>query len=281
MKDVIVVGAGIIGTTVAKALREQQHLDVLLLDDNRPMGGSRASEGHLKPSWFGMKPAQYEPAMQVLSDTWSMIEEQYEVRPDGAETTVYRVNMDVVTKYPYTPGRVTNIGHLNNYPTVTYFADGIKYAERCRLLVVAAGCWVPELLPQYKVKGKRGVSFRFKHTIQRGYIEAWAPYKQLVAHQQGPLDVWIGDGTAILAKNWTPERTQECLRRCSESLGVRAGTTVRAFHGIRPYAPPLADGEPCLFERLGPRAWVATGAGKSGTIAAGWVTRRLLDAFST
>jgi glycine/D-amino acid oxidase-like deaminating enzyme len=81
MKDVIVVGAGIVGATVAKAFQAAGQ-DVLLIDSREPMAGTRPSGGHLKPSWLGgMKKAEYEPAMKLLDDIWGLEEAEFTIRP--------------------------------------------------------------------------------------------------------------------------------------------------------------------------------------------------------
>lgn len=276
MIDVIVIGCGIIGATVTKALQKQGRT-VLTLDSNRPMAGTTPSGGHLKPSWFsGMKKTEYEPAMELLSDTWGMAEEEFTIRPTGLSATVYRVDTDRVASTPRTYGEVTSVDQLHNYPLVVYNGKNGEPTEvRCRLLVVATGAWATELLPQIKVKAKQGVSFRISGKIDRGFIKPWAPYKQVVAHQQSANEIWIGDGSAIIPTNWTEERTRKCMIRCCGALQTKPANVLRTLSGLRPYCDSGSD--PCLLQQLGPRAWVATGAGKSGTIAAGWVANKLLN----
>lgn len=275
MRDTIVVGCGIIGATVAQALCKEGQ-DVLVLDDSRPNSGTAPSGGHLKPSWFGgMKKTDYEPAMKLLDDVWGLKEEEFAILAPVVgkitSTTVYRVDTDQVLLTPRKQGTVTEISQTHNFPRVVW--DGGE--ERCRLLVVATGAWAHELLPGVQTKVKQGVSFRLKGRLDRPFIKPWAPYKQIVTHQQGPEEIWVGDGTAVYPDNWKPERTRSCRERC---LGVVPGASVlREMVGWRPYCV-VSGSDPCLLKQLGPRAWVATGAGKSGTIAAGWVARRILDA---
>lgn len=274
MRDVIVIGCGIVGATVAKVLTKQGR-NVLVLDDGRPMSGTAPSGGHLKPSWFGgMKKEQSEPAMELLSETWGMTEEEFTVLPDGSKTTVYRVDTDQVVKYPRMKTTVTGIKFLNNYPIVQF----TEAEERTKLLIVAAGAWCGELLPEISVQARQGVSFRLKGKLQQPIIQQWAPYKQIVAHQQAADEIWVGDGSALLPANWTEERTRQCLGRCREALHLGSLQPTKTLIGWRPYCKTEAD--PCLLRKLFPRVWVATGAGKMGTIAAGWVAGRILDATS-
>lgn len=277
--DAIVVGAGIIGTTVAAKLRGEGR-EVLLLDDARPGSGTAASGGHLKPTWFGaMKKEAWEPALATLDEIWQLRKEMFAVKPDGQLTEVYRVDTDKVLEYPRTISRVNSIDSLWNYPAVNHGDVGGGFAtDRCRLLVVAAGVWCAEidesLTRGVVVRSKHGASFRFKGQIPSAFIEPWAPYKQIVAHQQNLGEIWIGDGTAVLTSNWDKERTKQCLERCRGALPdiLRpANLLPRITLGARPYCAPVNADEPCYLKRVQPRCWVATGAGKSGTVAAGWV----------
>lgn len=276
VRDAIVVGCGIIGATVSKALVSQGR-DVLTLDDNRPFSGTVPSGGHLKPSWFsGMKKSNYEPAMELLAELWGMKEETFSIWPLSIPATVYRVDTDEVVKYPRTVATVSQVGHLNNYPSVIYTEGSEVKEARCRLLVIASGVWASSLVPELKITAKQGVSFRLPGKLSQPLIRPWAPYKQVVAHQQSDNEIWIGDGSAILQGNWTEDRTKACLARCSNALGIEEAP-LKTLVGLRPYVT-YPGSDPCFLKQLGARAWVATGAGKSGTIAAGWVTRRILDA---
>lgn len=303
MWDAVVVGGGIVGATVASAL-ELEGCQVLLLDDGRTGSGTVPSGGHLKPSWFGGLPkAEYEPAMELLDRCWTLHSEEFAVREPllGStltHTTVYRVDTDQVVNRPKTLGRVTALHKLDNYPLVCYrtctdsdeggveddgfgSSNGSQFEDhevRCKLLVVATGAWAAQLVEGVQVQAKAGVSFRMPGTLAAPFVQPWAPYRQVVAHQQGDKEIWVGDGTAVLAENWSTERTTSCLTRCVGALGLNKGTQpLRTLQGNRPYCKTEGK-DPCLLKRLGKRAWLATGAGKSGTIAAGWAARRIIDA---
>lgn len=280
-KDAIVIGAGIIGATIAQFLRVKG-LDVLVLDSRHKMAGTRPSGGHLKPSWFsGIKKSDYEPAMETLDRIWGMSSEEFVIWPSPITTTVYRIDTDtVLSRYGSTVATVTGIRLEDSSLPVVEYREGSELKEtRTMLLVVAAGVWCRELLPGYfkegDLVGKRGVSFRLPHVLERPFIRPWAPYKQIVAHQQTATDIWIGDGTAILSKNWDETRTQACLSRCCNAVGLDvANTPARSITGIRPYYKGTGA-DPCFCKLVAPRCWVATGAGKSGTIAAGWAANRI------
>lgn len=267
MKDAIVVGCGIIGSTLSEVLTTQG-LNVLTLDCKEKLSGTKPSGGHLKPSWFGgLKKDVYEPAMETLDSVWGLKEEKFMEYPKQVLTTVWRVDTDIVTSYPSTYGKVTHITQQEQYPIVTYLdSNGKHIEERGRLLVVCAGYWTQELIPELKMSGKMGVSFRVKGNLSTGFLQPWAPYKQIVAHQQGENEIWVGDGSAIIPKNWSTDKVTQSRDRCLDRLQM--SQVLKTYEGIRPYGKTGTD--PCLMKKVGPSTWVITGSGKSGTIAAGW-----------
>jgi glycine/D-amino acid oxidase-like deaminating enzyme len=281
MRDVIVVGCGIVGSTIALALQQQKR-DVLILDDKNELAGTPPSGGHAKPSWFsGMKKSEYEPALEMLSNTHGMSEESFVIKPSAglACTTVFRVDTDKVRSRV---AKITTIAHVDElteletkHPCVTY--NGEK--ERCRLLIIAAGIWCRDLLPQEfpnkSLVAKQGVSFRFPGKLKKPFIKPWAPYKQIVAHQQGENEIWVGDGTAMYPENWPETRNQVCQSRCRAALGLKA-MPIRSIVGLRPYHAA----KPCYVNKIGPSVWVATGAGKLGTVAGGYAAVEIVRATS-
>lgn len=282
MKDVIVVGCGIMGATIALALRKQGR-DVLILDGDKPKCGTNPSGGHIKPSWSGgMSKQDYDTAFETLSGIWDVKEETFKVTVGGVKivnTSIWRVDTAVVVKTPRCVATVEGIGLLHsNAPEVVFRKDDVLLTERCRLLVIAAGVWCADLLPSVfppgSLKAKQGVSFRFPGQVEP-FIRPWAPYKQVVAHQQGPDEIWVGDGSAIKPENWDAHMTsQRALTRCRNALGTKS-LPKRTIIGLRPYCS-LGDG-PCYLNRVSKSLWVATGAGKLGTIAAGWAAHRIVN----
>jgi glycine/D-amino acid oxidase-like deaminating enzyme len=269
MKDTIIVGSGIIGATLKRAL-EKRGREVTIFDDRREMSGTVPSGGHLKPSWLsGMAKDQYEPAIEMLDETWDLKREQFIIKPSFIKALVYRVDTDVVMKQPFTRATVLNIDRFDGAPLVMTSIGHF----RCKLLIICAGVWCDELVDDMDITPKQGVSFRFEGKRQP-FIKPWAPYKQIVAHQQGPNELWIGDGSAILPKNWDDARTESCLNRCRKTLTRKKTEPLKMLMGLRAYCK--TGKEPCLVNRLGPRAWVVTGAAKLGTVAAGWSAVKII-----
>lgn len=273
--DAIVVGCGIVGGTVARALT-LYGMNVLAIDDGRPMSGTAPSGSHVKRSWISsMKTPVFDAALETLDKCWGVMEEQF--CEDGNKTsTMFRVDTDVVREAPKLVATVSAVRYVGTSP---YVITDQGDEHRARLLVVATGAWASQLLPGTRPVAKRGISFRVRGTVSP-FIQTWAPYKQIVAHQHRDNEIWVGDGTAVLAANWKEERSVACRLRCMKAL-TREGVQpkpMRILTGNRPYLPGVSPEDPCFLRRIGPRAWVATGSGKSGTISGGWVSNRIIEA---
>ena len=277
MVDSVIIGGGIIGRTIFEAMKAEGR-KCLLIDNKNPMAGSLASGGHFKPSWAAsMKPQEYEDSAELLDNLFGIKTEKFKMRPTGVRVSVSRIDMDQVNGMDgHTYGTVTGITS-GARPTVSYtlLEGNLKREIRCRTVVVAAGVWCDRLLDLDRpISVKQGVSFRFRGTVKTPFIKPWAPYKQIVAHQQNRREIWVGDGSAILEKNWTRTRTKECEDRCQHALKFKNGA-IKTILGFRPYCN--TDKAPCLCKHVQKNVWVATGAGKLGTIAAGWAAKLIMD----
>ena len=274
MLDALVIGKGIFGVTIAKAL-EQSGRKVLVLDNHEPLAGSPPSGGHMKPSWFsGLGKYVYDPGLETLENLFGFTEEKYSIYPlpKGVSVSVFRLDIDKALLFKHNRAEVTAIDLLEtSTPQVTCIYQDKEIKLRCRLLVVAAGVWCQQLLPSKFPKkslvGKTGVSFRFAGQISP-FIKPWAPYRQIVANNVTPDSIWVGDGTAILSKNWTEDRAVVCEARCKSALKI-TDKPIKKIEGIRPYC---AKQKFCV-EKIGKAAWVATGAGKHGTVVAGYAAQ--------
>jgi glycine/D-amino acid oxidase-like deaminating enzyme len=295
--DNIVIGGGVIGRTIALALAEQKS-KVVIIDSNTANAGTKASGGHLKPSWFGSMPkTEYSKALELLDRLWGVHEDKFRIYPTKMKTVVYRVDTDKVLSpinnnyVKLIKGTVCRIYPKQHGTTVLYKSHLTKTSKElvCRNLIVATGVWVTELFPELQFQSKAGVSFRVQNTkLIEPFISPWAPYKQVVAHQQSAQEVWIGDGSAILESNWTTERTNQCKARCLDSLRNKVtsstnvhNSVVKTQQGVRAYPVVKKDKSlPCLYQQPANNIWVVSGAGKNGTIAAGWAAGRLIHEIS-
>ena len=278
MSGIVIVGGGIIGTTLAKSLHDRG-LGCKLIDSGIPTAGTRPSGGHLKPSWFGQVPKpEWEEALNLLSETWGLIEEQFTVWPTKKKDTIFRVDTDKVLDYERIEDHVLGFKGINSNKPVVMLLSGEEL--ECDRLFITAGVWCEQLLPNRFppgiMKRKMGMSFRVTGKLRYPVVKPWAPYKQVVAHQQSKNEIWLGDGSAIVEKNWNELREEKCFETCkTNTRGLIKIKKARRLRGVRPYVKHDLK-SPCLLEKLGRKVWVATGSGKSGTLSAGWAASRLL-----
>lgn len=283
MKDLVVIGGGIIGTTVTKYLRLQK-LDVELIDACFPNSGTTPSGGHMRWEWCGKMPKkEYETSVTLMDNLWGVQSLKCAYGATG-EVTIERVNVDkILRSEKYIRGEVRAVYSEDGIQRITYFdfSKNLVYEIETRNVLVSTGHWLPHLLKGVSVQAKAGVSFRVPGQLQTPYVFPWAPYKQIVANQHDDKDVWIGDGTSVLHHNWKSDRTKKCQVRCLGSLKERAklkGISPKVLYGIRPYCAHSPD-KPLLFKQIKEGYWIATGAAKCGTIAAGWTASKLLSSL--
>lgn len=282
MHDAIVVGAGLFGQIITKALRAQGR-DVLLLDGKRRLAGSGPAACLMKPSWFSsLGKRVYDPSLRLLDDIYGIQELEFDLRPKVLkQARIARIARCLVSWVD--PSEI--LGPVAHYAQVESVGPGWVQTPAARLeaklVIVAAGIWTERLLPQYPQVGQRGIAFLWTGLcLARPFIQPWAPYRQLVAFNRGD-GIWVGDGISIKMENWTDERERQSLERCREALDIATmrkghkpkgeGLFHRAvpivLHGIRPYAKGHS---PCLIEEVSPGLWVASGGAKNGTLAAGY-----------
>lgn len=278
--DTIVVGAGKFGRVIARTLIEAKHR-VAVFDNAEPLGASKASGGLIKPSWLkSIEPKELEECVGLLDRLYGV--EEIPLRFMGKkvrqETAFHvciprllndpklEVQRELVSKIQ--PGVVT-IGNPKG-------ANGTTELT-CTNIIVAAGVWCKELIKVPGLYGKRGVSFVFPGQIV-GFVQPWAPYKQVVAHNHDDQTFWAGDGTAILPDKWTIERQRETELRVAQAVH-RNGSEARQQHGIRPFVDGVTNNKPCLFKKMRGGIYITTGAGKSGMAASAWCARKLRHAL--
>lgn len=264
MHDAIIIGGGLFGQIIAKALQRQGR-DVLVLDCNKPDAGSRPAACLMKPSWFSSLGKEvYDPALKILDELYGLCDLQFVTRPKLARVTVHWIPPSEILC-----GRTWNAKAVRVDSGVVVLDTGETVAAR--LIVVAAGIWVERLLPQYRQVGQKGVAFLWSGAhVFKPFIRPWAPYRQLVAFNRGD-GLWASDGTAIKAENWTQERLETSRQRVSKSVSNYTANRWPSdiMTGIRPYDK---GHRPCLLEEVeGMRGvWVASGGAKNGTLAAGY-----------
>lgn len=271
--EFVIVGAGLFGSVIATHLRSKGR-GCVTLDDRRPLSGSRAAACLMKPSWASsMEKEDFNQAIRLLDGLYGVDQLSFKL-PVGS-TTVSWVNPSAVLRPPTYEARVTDImprGPDGSYGYIVNTDQGWSlFAER---VIVATGIWVGELTALLEtVTPKGGWAFLWNGRLKQPFISPWAPYKQLVAFNRGPREIWVGDGTALIPKSMDDEGRRLASKvRCATAVGLDP-MQATVIAGYRPYVDGLRA--PALVQEVRKNLWVATGGAKNGTLGAAWSARQL------
>lgn len=279
MREVIVIGAGIVGATITETLRRQGR-DVLLLDSRDPEAGTGPCGGSVKPSPLtGMDKGELSLALKTLDEAWGLEREMYRVLPSGEplKHEVWRIDMHDVFTIEKTFATVSKIvdNRIEFYLSKKYEL----VSEEFGLLIVASGYGTRLLISGFEdiLYTRKGVSFLWDGQVEFPYVQTWAPYKQVTVHNYGPKLVWGADGSALKPENWTWERTEQCRERIMEVM-CRSDRPLQAKHGLRTFCKNIGDQKrPLYLGQNQKNIWFAVGAGKFGCLAAGWAANQLRE----
>ncbi len=261
MLDVAIVGGGLFGSVVAANL-SKAGAAVALIEDGRPLSGAKAAGCLMKPSWMTMMAkSAVDQGLETLDALYGLRTLEFFMGP--LTHKVFWVPPGAILG---DTGATVFTGTVEDVATGKAFLAGGEVVE-AKHLVVAAGAWTSQLLPEVPVTAKAGLSLRLKQAPEDNRISVWAPYKQLVRFSSEGFH-WSGDGSAILEKNWTGAARGRSWARITDFAGAGDVTD-----GLRPFASIGKD--PALLEQVRPGVWALTGGGKNGTIAAGWAAAQL------
>lgn len=265
MAKILIVGAGLFGQIAADLATRAGH-EVTTIDASLPNRASPAAGCVLKPSWLASIPKpRIETGLQVLEELYGL-ESITLVSTLGLPVPVKRVDPDRILRAPDIAETVTGVG------------DGyVRLESGARLqgtVLVAAGVWSQKFIPSMPdIKSLTGASARFKGQLKENRIDVYAPYRQAVAYNINPKQVWFGDGSAILAHNWNSDRLEASRERAEETFGLKKGVwTV----GQRPYVEGHKAG---YFRKLAKRLYVSTGGAKNGVLLAAAQAAEFVEAL--
>ena len=275
--DVLVIGAGLFGSIIGEALQMQGRV-VSYIDAMHPRAGSRPAACLMRPSWLaGMGKENYKKALTKLDELYGIQDVEFYTDPLNKRVSVHWIPPHRILKYDQAiKGVITNIV-IGEDETCSVRAriDEKDYEIHPKLLIVAAGYWTKKLFVIPELKGLAGAAFAWCGLTLKNQINVWAPYKQIVTLNNWAKGyVWVGDGSAILSKNWGKDRLKASLKRCAEYV-QRSPGEARIFEGIR---PSIKGVKTCFLEKTYANTWVATGGAKNGTAAAGWAAAQIVDA---
>jgi glycine/D-amino acid oxidase-like deaminating enzyme len=270
MSRIIIVGGGLFGSLAATLATREGH-SVLILDRQEELAGSRPAACLMKPGWMTGLKDKSKRGLTVLDRLY------------GLTTLNFKLGPTTVPVFWVDPRRILEYhGAETRHADVAGVGDGwvkLRSGEELTadFILVTAGIWTADLTPVPDMRSLVGSAFTFHETpCPEPFIKVWAPYKQLVAFEREPGATWIGDGSAILHKNWTGKRMEQSLTRCWEAVGSPRGNIMQAQTGCRPYVPSAKTG---LFERRAPGLFVSTGGAKNGTVIAAAQAQDFLDAI--
>lgn len=257
MPTLLVVGGGLFGSQAA-AYARHKGIEAKVFDPGLPGAASPAAAGLFKEAWVPRKcRGHYEQAIPVL-------ERLYGIR-------TVSLNHDDGSTEPFQWVPPTAILEANPHRhAVTAVGDGWleaggKRHEGC--VYIAAGAWCEPFLPGLRVLGKAGAAFVFPGP-HVGRIRSLGHGRQAIAFVRDPGCTHFSDGTAEV--DYRDEHDQRTLEN-ARALQLTQAPIARIW-GRRPYTP----GGP-VFQRLGPRTWLATGGRKMGTILGAAFARRLVE----
>jgi glycine/D-amino acid oxidase-like deaminating enzyme len=284
MRDVIVVGGGLFGSIAADTL-SRAGMDVMIVDDKRPLSGSKPAACLMKPSWLtSMTKDQLDISFSLLDEQYGLERIPFTLTPTRAlDMSVTRIRPSKVwaATSPLTRnGKAIKLIEGPSFFTID-LDDGTH--EVARHVVIACGSWANELAPWApKPKPQAGWAFTWQDSRKvQPLISLWAPYRQLVVFNREDGEVWAGDGSALKPERLTDwNRRDESMMRCVRAAFPKEEEKARFSQaevtaGIRPYTEK-SEGAPCFFETRG-RVTVITGGAKNGTMAAGWCAARLKE----
>ena len=257
MPTLLIVGAGLFGSQAA-AYARRKGIEAKVFDPGLVGAASPAAAGLFKEAWMPQKwRGHYHQALPLL-------EQLYGIR-------TIRLTHDDGTAESFHCVPPTTILEPNPIrQTVTAVGDGWLEAAGVRhegWVYLAAGVWCEPFVPGLRIIGKAGAAFVFSGE-RAGRIRNVAHGQQAIAFVRDPGCTHFSDGTA--ETEYREEHDRLTLERAS-ALGL-IDAPIQRIWGRRPYTP----GGP-LFQRLGQRAWLATGGRKMGTIMGAAFARRLIE----
>lgn len=275
-KAVYVVGGGVFGQVIAAKLRTEGH-QVTVFDRREKEAGSPPSGGHLKPSWLTAIPSkELTKSLETLDSLYGIqkLDCEFGLPPLTKHMELLRVDIGQVLSGTTHDANVTAVGDgwLDAEIGTGISSSVLRYQGT---IIVAAGIWCTELLPQFKyhLTGKKGISWVFHGGEPvSNLIRPWAPYKQIVRTYHGPGKTWIGDGSAIIPKNWDEQRERNIFDRVIDYAPPNNTELVKQ-RGIRPY---MTNG----CQQVASRLWLATGGAKSGMALAGCYANKLAEVLA-
>ncbi len=265
--DVAIVGAGLEGSVIYATLTKSG-LDVALIDDRRAGTGSAAAGCLFKPSWLsGFSKAEQTELEDLLQTLYGVECLPFKTARWGPTVEIKRVDRAKVIQPP------------THVETVTRCSRGCLELQsgtslQAEVIIIAGGVWSRVLRPEIPpIRSLMGASLWFKGKIDPR-LRIYAPYRQAMAFNISPEQIWFGDGTAIVEHNWKQDYIERTIQRAEKLFNLKHPQQIVV--GRRPYIGSARG----FLEQIKPGIWVATGGAKNGIALAAlhacWLRKKLL-----
>jgi glycine/D-amino acid oxidase-like deaminating enzyme len=281
--QVVIIGAGLVGSLTAKVLREAGY-DSLILDMEHPYAASKCSFGIWKDGWVNDAiRKEYEAGMSTLEKYAGEREvlELFNMKKEKIDEFYY-INPAKVLNEEFLPAEVLSVE--NN--KVKFVMEGQKYMAKATVaVVVCAGAFTQELLENSGYKNAPqmdklwGATMDVDMEIEESRIMEWAPYKQCILYKTNGKKFVFGDGATVKNPQENDPRVKKASARLQEHLDMVTQIKVpnekirSVKQGYRPY---LKKGTPKFINKHDKRLFSATGGAKNTTILCGFMAQEVL-----
>lgn len=264
---IYIVGNGMFGR-IASDLLKANNIESLIIDDDQPNAGTKASGNITKPSWItGLGDA----AKTAYADLDSM----YGLNKFSPKVLNKTIDLFYVNREHFLSKQPDITGHVDAVGDGWLSIDQRVYQGK---ILIAAGVWSEQLVTMPTIDVLVGSSAIYQRPQHESQFSMWAPYKQAISYQYDTDKVWFGDGTAIKLKNWKSEEDKRL--KASEERAIKQGllSPVETHVGYRPYVKGHKNG---YFAKVHTNTWISTGGGKNGIVLAMIQAQQFLKEITT
>jgi hypothetical protein len=270
--DVVVIGAGLFGSIIAKELRETGK-EVLVLDCEKKRAASKVAGCLIKPfghtKLFPCGGLRY--ALNFLDRHYTLRVVKFQTeKPE--KPMLYVRNTDVLLGHDYTVMvKTIDFARLGDgYRILCDDEDGDEHVFRAKTVVVCAGLWSNRLVPIYetKVLGSVAVLNRDATIVPKKKAIHYNLYPRSINRGDG---AWVSGEELLKIKNWNQARRQEAFEKYTKFAGMPEENSELLFG----YCSRVKHEKPCLLKEIQPHLWVATGGGTNSTILAAYAARHI------
>lgn len=284
--DYIVIGAGLFGSAIAKALIAKGEV-VLIVDSRHPMAASKCSFGIWKDGWINQTIQPFVAAgmadLERIADGIKEVE-FYNVEKDRID--IFKqidCSKILVGKEDVLVGEVKDINKGN---IVLDLPDGERIdVEYKKGVIVAAGAMTPHVLSLaekatniHEIDKNWGATLDLNIKLDGNRMSQWAPYRQSVLVKIGN-HYSFGDGATVKNPKISDPRIEKASNRLLTHLediltvGIDPEKITAVNEGLRPY---LKKGTTSFINQHAPWLWSATGGAKNSTILCTYVGNELV-----